>query len=282
MADPGEPRIEVRATPEEVAAAAAELIASSLAAAVERRGRADWATTGGSTPVGIYRVLASSPLRARVPWERVHVWWGDDRFVPRDHPYSNVLPLDDVLLAASAHAGMSGTGDEGLDVNAGREPGVRIPPGNIHAMRMGEAIAAGRDTAWVAGQYEQELTAALLAPAPNGVPALDLVLVGMGPDGHVLSDFPGSTAFDGGDWVVPIPAPAHLDPKVARVSLSPAFLEAARSVLVVAFGEGKAEILSTVLGSDRDPSRWPVQHARRSNATWLLDAAAAARLPPRG
>src|SRR5439155_9580656 len=145
----------------------------------------------------------------------------------------------------------SGTGDEGLDVNAGREPGVRIPPANLHVMRMGEAIAAGRDTAWVAGQYAQELAAALLAPAPNGVPALDLVLVGMGPDGHVLSDFPGSTAFDGGDWVVPIPAPTHLDPKVARVSLSPGFLEAARSVLVVAFGDGKAEILSTVLGADR-------------------------------
>jgi len=282
MADPTEPRIDVRATPDDVSEAAAELIATTLADAVARRGRTDWATTGGSTPVGIYRVLATSPLRDRVPWDRVHVWWGDDRFVPRDHPFSNVLPLDEVLLAAEAHSGQSGTGDDSFDVATGGRPGVRIPAANIHAMPMGEAIAHGHDTAWVAESYRQALTDALLPIGPNGVPALDLVLVGMGPDGHVLSAFPGSTAFDGGDWVVPVPAPSHLDPKVARVSLSPAFLEAAGSVLVVAFGEGKAEILSNVLGTERDPSRWPAQHARRSNATWLLDAAAAARVGAAG
>jgi len=276
--DEGEPRIDVRATPDDVSVAAAELIASTLADAVERRGRADWATTGGSTPVGIYRVLATSPVRERVPWDRVHVWWGDDRFVPRDHPYSNVLPLDEVLLAAEAHSGESGTGDQSFDAGD-RPPGVRMPAANVHAMPMGQAIAHGQDTAWVAAAYQRSLTDALLPIGGNGVPSLDLVLVGMGPDGHVLSDFPGSTAFDGGAWVVPIPAPTHLDPKVARVSLSPAFLEAAGSVLVVAFGEGKAEILATVLGPERDRSRWPAQHARRANATWLLDTAAAARLP---
>ena len=276
-AGPGEPRIDVRQAPDEVSTAAAELIADVLADAVERRGRADWATTGGSTPIGIYRVLAASPTRERVPWDRVHVWWGDDRFVPRDHPFSNVLALDETLLEATAHAGQSGSGDQGFDA-ADRPPGVRIPAANIHAMPMGEAIAEGRDTAWVAESYAAALAAALLPVAANGVPSLDLILVGMGPDGHVLSDFPGSTAFDGGDWVVPVPAPTHLDPRVARVSLSPAFLEAARSVLVVAFGAGKAEVLATALGPDRDPSRWPIQHARRSSATWLLDAAAAARL----
>jgi 6-phosphogluconolactonase len=275
--DPGEPRIEVRSTPDEVSAAAAERIADTLAAAVARRGRADWATTGGSAPVGIYRALAASPLRERVPWDRVHVWWGDDRFVPRDHPSSNVLPLDDILLDATAHSGASGTGDQSFDA-ADRPPGVRIPAANIHAMRMGDAIAAGHDAAWVAEQYTSELESALLPIGPNGAPSLDLVLVGMGPDGHVLSDFPGSTAFDGGGWVVPVPAPSHLDPKVARVSLSPDFLEAASSVLVVAFGEAKAKVLATVLGPERDPSRWPIQHARRSNATWLLDTPAAARL----
>ena len=277
VGDVGEPRIEVRSTPDEVSAAAADHIADTLAAAVSKRGRADWATTGGSTPVGIYRALAASPLRDRVPWDRVHVWWGDDRFVPRDHPSSNVLPLDDVLLGATALAGASGTGDQGFDAND-RRPGAPLPAANIHAMPMGAAIAEGHDTAWVAEAYRHELEAAMLPIGSNGVPSLDLVLVGMGPDGHVLSAFPGSTAFDGGGWVVPVPAPAHLDPKIARVSLSPDFLEAAGSVLVVAFGEGKAEILATVLGTERDPSRWPIQHARRSNATWLLDAAAAARL----
>lgn len=277
--DPGEPRIEVRPTADDVSEAAAQLIADEIADATRRRGRADWATTGGSTPIGIYRRLAASPLRDRVPWDVVHVWWGDDRFVPRDHPLSNVLPLDEVLLAASAYSGQSGTGESGIDVLAGREAGVRIPPANIHAMAMGPAIAAGHDTAWVAAAYERELRAADL-PMHAGVPILDVVLVGMGPDGHVLSDFPGSTAFEGGGWVVPVAAPTHLDPKVARVSLSPAFLEAARLVLVVVHGAAKAEILATVLGEARDPDQWPIQRARRPNAVWLLDEAAASRPPP--
>jgi 6-phosphogluconolactonase len=272
-----EPRIEILGTPEEASAAAAELIADTLTAAVARRGRADWATTGGSTPVGIYRHLAAGPLRDRVPWDRVHVWWGDDRFVPRDHPSSNVLALDDVLLGAGGLSGESGTGDQGFDATDAR-PGVPLPPANVHAMPMGDAIGEGRDTAWVAEQYQRELEAAMLPIGANGVPSLDLVLLGMGPDGHVLSDFPGSTAFDDGAWVAAVPAPAHLDPKIARVSLSPEFLEAAGSVLVVAFGAAKAEVLGTVLGSERDPARWPIQHARRANATWLLDAAAATRV----
>ena len=79
-----EPRIEVFPSADETSAEAARLIADALRDAVERRGRADWATTGGSTPVGIYKVLAAAPFRDDVPWDRVHVWWGDDRFVPRD------------------------------------------------------------------------------------------------------------------------------------------------------------------------------------------------------
>jgi len=266
-----EPRIEVHATPDDVASAAAQLIVAGLRRGVEGRGRADWATTGGSSPVGIYRELGTAPLRDEVPWAGVHVWWGDDRFVPRDHPDSNVLPFDQVLLRAAAHAGQSGAGDEGLDVNAEVEPGAPIPAANVHAMPMGRAIAAGRDTTWVATAYDEELHSAELPLAQNGMPIVDVVVVGMGPDGHVFSVFPGSTAFSGGGWVAAVPAPSQLEPRVPRVSLHPGFLEAARAVLVVAFGAGKAATLATVLGEVRDPDRWPIQHARRSNATWLLD-----------
>jgi 6-phosphogluconolactonase len=254
--DPGEPRIEVYPDPDATAAVAATRIAEDLAAAAGRRGRADWATTGGSTPVGIYRHLAASPLRERVPWDVVHVWWGDDRFVPRDHPLSNALLLDEVLL-----------------------PEVRIPVEHVHAIPMGAAIGAGHDTTWVALAYDRELIDAELPIGPNGFPRLDVVLVGVGGDGHVLSDFPGSTAFAGGGWVVAVPAPTHIEPRVARVSLHPGFLEAAGHTLVVAYGAGKAEILAAALGEVRDTARWPIQHARRSNATWLLDAAAASKLP---
>lgn len=276
MGSDGEPRRQVEPTVDDAARAAAKLIAEELRSAVERRGRADWATTGGSSPVGIYRVLASSPLRDQVPWDRVHVWWGDDRFVPRDHPLSNVLPLDQVLVRAAALSGQSGTGDDPADVSSGIEAGAPIPAGNIHAMPMGPAIGAGRDTAWVAEAYEREVRAAELPLAPTGWPSLDLVLVGMGPDGHVFSVFPHSTSFASGALVAAVPAPDHVEPKIARVSLHPAFLEAARRVLVVATGAGKAEILATVLGPERDPERWPIQHARRSNAVWVLDASIAA------
>jgi 6-phosphogluconolactonase len=275
-----EPQIEILANPDAVATAAAERIAAALSGAVEQRGRADWATTGGSAPIGIYRELAQAPLRDEVPWADVHVWWGDDRFVPRDHPLSNVLPFDQVLLRATALANLSGDGDAAIDVEDGDQAGVRIPAANIHAMPMTAAIARGEDPAWVAAAYEADLRAAAL-PEAGGVPAFDVILAGIGGDGHILSVFPGSHVFgDSGEpWVAGIPAPEHIEPHVARVSLNPAFLSAARLVLVVALGAGKADVLADVLGETRDVSRWPSQHARSSNAVWLLDEDAAAKLP---
>jgi 6-phosphogluconolactonase len=182
----GEPRIEVLPDPEATSRAAAAAIAEALAEAVARRGRADWATTGGSTPVGIYRELAVAPLRDQVPWYAVHVWWGDDRFVPRDHPLSNVLPLDQVLISASARAGLSGTGEYAVDVDLGVEPGVSLPAANIHAPQMSDAIGASAGPDWVAEQYADRIRDAGLPAAEDGFPILDIVLVGVGADGHVL------------------------------------------------------------------------------------------------
>src|SRR5882672_11499376 len=111
-----EPAVRILADDEAVARAAAERIAATLIAAVERRGRADFATTGGSTPVGIYHYLGRAPLRDAVPWHLVHIWFGDDRYVPRDHPFSNVRLVDQALLAGAAFTGQSGTGSSGIDV----------------------------------------------------------------------------------------------------------------------------------------------------------------------
>jgi len=275
----GEPRIEVLPDPAATSRAAAEAIADALAGAVARRGRADWATTGGSTPVGIYRELAVAPLRDQVPWRAVHVWWGDDRYVPRDHPLSNVLPLDQVLVSASAKAGLSGTGEYAVDVDTGVEPGVPIPVANIHAPPMGAAIGLAAGPEWAAKEYGDRLRDAGLPASDAGFPIFDLVLLGMGGDGHVMSVFPGSALFESQDWVAAVPAPTHIEPHVARISLNPGFLGAARIPIVVALGEGKAEALAAVFGDERDVHRWPAQLARREGAVWFLDRAAAAKLP---
>jgi 6-phosphogluconolactonase len=275
-----EPRIEVLADPDATSEAAAHAIADALVAAVDDRGRADWATTGGSTPVGIYRALSVAPLRDEVPWKAVHVWWGDERYVPRDHPLSNVNQLDQVLVSMSARAGLSGTGEYAVDVDTGVEPGVPLPAGNIHAPRMNDAISLAAGPGWAADEYADRLRDASLPLSDDGFPILDVVLVGVGADGHVLSAFPGSALFETEAWCAAVPAPEHIEPHVARISLNPRMLELARLPLVVAHGAGKAEVMASVLGSDRDVRRWPAQLARREGATWFLDRAAAADLPP--
>ncbi len=253
----GSPRVEIVADPARAAERGAAHIAAALAAAVAERGVAHWATTGGSAAPDIYRALAADPYRDLVPWPDVHVWWGDDRFVPRDHPLSNVKPFDDLLRSDVAIAGA-----------------------NIHPIRMTEAIAADRDPAWAADAFTQDLHEAGLEAADD-LPVLDLVVLGVGGDGHVLSIFPGSAAFDApvDRWGLAIPAPSHIEPHVERVSLHPGVIAAARGVLVVATGAGKAEVLARVFGPDRDPRRLPAQLTLHERCTWILDDAAAAQLP---
>ena len=151
-----EPRIV--AVPDASAAgpAAAGIIVDVLARAVAARARADIATTGGSTPAGIYRALATPPHRGRLPWNETHVWWGDERFVPREHELSNVKPLDDVLL---------------------RDGAAPLPRANIHPFPVSRTLAAGEDEAWCAAELTGELHGAGLA-TQEGWPVFDLVLLG--------------------------------------------------------------------------------------------------------
>lgn len=259
----GEPEVVVVADPAEASRHAAERIAAALTAAVGRRGRADWVTTGGSTPRGIYRHLATPPLRDRVPWRQVHLWWGDDRFVARGDPLSNVRPADETLLAHGSGGGAS------------------IPAANVHAIPMAEAMGAGVGPERAAARYDTELRAAGDdgLDVVDGMPVFDVVLVGIGGDGHLLSVFPGSPTWDAEAWAIAVPSPTHVEPHVARVTLHPGVLAVARQVLAVAFGDGKAAVLARIFGAERDPRRWPAQAALAANATWILDVAAAARLP---
>ena len=254
------------------------MIATALSGAVAERGVVHWATTGGSTPAPIYRHLATAPLRDAVPWESVQLWWGDDRFVPADHKLSNVHVATSDLLDVGALSGQSGTGGSGADVFSGRTAGAPIHAANVHAVPAGEAIGLSEGPAWAAERYAAELVSHG-PPFVEGVPAFDLVLIGVGPDGHVLSVFPGSTTFDASEPVLDVPAPTHIEPHVARVTLHPRALEVAAFVLVVAHGAAKADILAEVFGEELDVRRWPAQLARRAGATWILDEAAAARLP---
>jgi len=285
----GDPPIQVLPDAEAAAAAAAIRIAEALTAAAAARGRADWATTGGSTPVPIYRHLGQAPLRDRVPWDQVHVWWGDDRMVPRDHPLSNRLPFDQVLLRATGLAGLSGTGDDGYSTRAGDWPGVPIPEANIHGIPIDFALgrtsseeAAAKEAA---AAYGSALRAAPLERDADGFPILDVVLVGVGPDGHVFSVFPGSPLFDATAWAIAVPAPDDVEPHVGRVSLHPSILAAARLPLAVVLGSGKAAMVHEVLDGPIDVRRHPAQLARRAGAVWILDEAAAGSLvarPPAG
>jgi len=264
-----EPELIVVADRDAGAAEAATRIATILADAAATRGRADWATTGGSTPVAIYRHLVAPPLADIVPWRSLQVWWGDDRYVPVDHPNSNVKPLDDILLDIAGS-------EEGTGGGAGR--GVLLPFDNVHRFPTGEAIGAARGAAWCAARLAETLRAAGLDER-DGWPVLDLMILGVGADGHILSVFPGSDAFDSTELAMAIPAPTHVEPHIERVTLHPALVGAARHVLVAAYGSDKAPVIGEIFGAERDPRRWPAQLARRASAVWILDTAAAANLP---
>ena len=241
-----------------VIAEGARRVATILAAAIVDRGRADWCVTGGSTASGIYRILTGEPLRDQVPWDAVQAWWGDDRYVPRGHHLSNVTAFDDVLLGPA---------------------GVPIPGGQLHPFRTSEAIGQGRGAAWCAATLADELRLAGL-PVVDGWPSFDLLMLGVGVDGHLLSVFPGSPTIGATDLAMAIAAPAHVEPHVERVTLNPAIVGSARRVIVLATGSAKAPVIGEILGPTRDVGRWPAQFARREGATWILDEAAAARLRP--
>jgi 6-phosphogluconolactonase len=258
VSDPALPKVVV-VPADAVSRAVADAIATALAEAVATRGIAHWATTGGSAAPGMYQALAASPLRERVPWGAVHTWFGDDRFVPYDHPLSNVLPLEEILLPPLEHAGLP------------------VPVENLHRWPIAEAIARVEGPAWTAARYGEAMAAGMPSTA-DGTPVFDLLVVGVGPDGHLLSIFPGSAAWDEPSSCVGIPVPAHNEPHVERVTLHPRALAAARSVLLVAAGASKAANLGRAWTGD-DARELPVRAARLGTATWILDDAAAAELP---
>jgi 6-phosphogluconolactonase len=244
-----------------VAREAAKRTMAALSAAIAERHVAHIALTGGSTAGPLYRELAADENRAAIDWSRVHLWWGDERFVPSDHPDSN--------------AGLAYS--ELLGVTEDSQPLLPIDIANVHPVRVDEALGDDDPVELAAQRYAEELTRNVLL-ARGGVPRFDVLLSGLGPDGHVLSIFPGSPALAADAPIaVAIPAPQHVEPHVARVTLNARAIGEAGLVLVMAVGAGKSEIVASVLGEQVDVEKWPAQSALSANATWLIDAAAAAQ-----
>ena len=272
--DPALPELRVLPDPEAVAEAAASEIAEGLRSAIAERGVAHWSTTGGSAAPPIYRRLGTSPLRERVDWSKVHVWWGDDRFVPPDHPESNVMPLEQILLVTGGDEATSGT--QNADAY-GHGFGVVLHADQLHRTPVSMAIAHATGTEGAAAAYAAEIETHVPRGA-DGVPVFDVYLVGVGPDGHLLSVFPDSDVWDRPELVVGAAAPTHVEPHLPRVTMHPRVIPAARRVLLVTSGASKAGKIGRAWAGD-DVRELPIRAARVPNATWLLDAAAAAELP---
>jgi len=253
--------IEVLPDPEALADAAAKRVVAVLGAAVAERGVAHVALTGGSTAVALYVRLAASPRREALDWSRVELWWGDERYVPPDHVASCARLALDILLDI---------GDAGT--------GLPVPAEHIHPFPVEAAIGEGLGAAWAAQTYAEGLRARVPA-GRDGLPVFDLVLLGMGADGHILSVFPGSAALaPGAPLAIAVPAPTHVEPHLPRLTLDPRVVTVARHVLVMCYGAAKAGRVAEVLEGPLDVARLPAQLAHGDNAVWLLDAAAAAGL----
>ncbi len=223
-------------------------LAEELAADIEQkapaRGTYSLALAGGSTPRELYEKLAGPPYRDAIPWQRVHVFWGDERMVNREHADSNYRMAREALLDH-----------------------VPLPEQNVHRIR-GEAIPG------VAAD-EYSITLRTICGDP---PRLDFVLLGMGPDGHTASLFPGTVALRVGDR----PATGVYVPRLCawRVSLTLPVINNADRVVFLVAGKDKAETVSRVLSLD-EPEKWlpaSMVAPHRALAHWMIDAAAASLL----
>ena len=155
-------------------------------------------------------------------------------------------------------------------------PGVPLQVDHVHPFPTGEAIGEARGAAWCAAELAGELRAAGL-DEQDGWPVFDLLFLGIGPDGHLLSVFPGSPALDSSDLALAIPAPTHIEPRIERVTLNPAMLAVAREVLVVAYGEDKAAGLAH--GPRRGARPAPLARPARQAPGGDLDPRRGCRIP---
>lgn len=241
------PRLLVSPDPARLAEDVADALLLQLGELLAAQDRVDLCLTGGSSGIGVLRAVAESSRLDAVAWDRIHFWWGDDRYVPANDPDRNELQARDALLGALLARG------EITEANI--HP---LPPSGVHA-----------DIETAARVADDELSAAL---QKDGSPGFDICLLGMGPDGHVASLFPGHASLQPADRAV-IAEPASPKPPPERLTLTLAALNASAEVWFVLAGTDKASALRLALGGAPEV---PAARVRgRRHTFFFADAAAA-------
>ena len=250
--EPGQPRIVLHPDGPVLASATAARLVTKLVDVLAARDVAHLVLTGGTIGIGTLAALAQLPAREAVDWGRVHLWWGDERFVPSGDKERNETQARDALLDA-----------------------LPLNPEFVHAMAATDG-PDGEDAEAAAERYAAEL--ARYAPEGADAPPFDVLLLGMGPDGHIASLFP---EHPGTHEEEPSAIAVHNSPKPPpnRISLTFRVIQSAREVWVVASGAEKAKAAALAL-SGAGQVQIPAAGAHGTEATlWLVDRAAAAELP---
>jgi 6-phosphogluconolactonase len=244
------PEIQIVTDAEALCRAGAAEFVRQAGGAVQAKGACTVALSGGSTPKGLYGLLASDPtFREQVPWEKIHIFWGDERHVPPDHADSNYRMANGAMLSKAP-----------------------IPSANVHRITSENPNAGG-----AAEDYEQRLRA-FFHLAEGQFPRFDLVFLGLGPEAHTASLFPGTKALHEmgrlvvSNWV----GKFYTD----RITMTPPTLNNAACVIFLVSGDAKALPLKAVLEGNYEPEQLPAQLIRPSHGRllWLVDRAAASLL----
>ncbi|HYA02238.1 MAG TPA: 6-phosphogluconolactonase [Syntrophobacteria bacterium] len=239
------PEVRRHSNVESLSLAAAALVVELAEVSLRTRGRFTLVLSGGTSPRMLYELLAQPPFAERMPWSRIYLFWGDERCVPPDHPHSNFGLARQALLSKVPVPA----------VNVYPMPGAMAPP---------EAAAA---------QYEESLRAFFQAKEARQFPVFDLLLLGLGKDGHTASLFPGDAALDEElRWTRAVRV-TSASPPVPRITLTFPVINRARTVLFLVSGAGKKKVLDEILSAaGKAWLRYPAARVRPSERLlWLTD-----------
>ena len=230
---------------------AAEFILSSAEKSIEQNGVFSIALSGGTTPLGVYKLLAEEPFRRnnvllhghlQFPWNATHIFWGDERCVPYDDERSNYKSAYDDLISK-----------------------IRIPENNIHK------IPSITNPEKAASEYEKNLKK-FFKIKNNTFPEFDLILLGMGSDGHTASLFPNSKSLkEKKKWVIETDIP-EMEPRVKRITFTLPVINNAKSVLILISGKEKKEIADKIINNNLEPqNKYPAAMVKpRGKISWLI------------